>query len=121
MQRAAGGPIDVVLDLLPPEANPTWVRTAVLAVRPHGRVVLMGGIREDISLPYAWMMRFGIEVRGCWMYPREAIRRMIEMFKAGQISLDDMVVTEFPLDRVNEAVTHAAINAGPFKITVVCP
>jgi alcohol dehydrogenase len=121
IQRAAGGPIDVVLDLLPPEAKPSWVRAAILAVRPYGRAVLMGGIREDIALPYAWMMRYGIEVRGQWMYPREAIHRMVKLVRAGQISLDDVAVTKFPLEQINEAVAHAAANAGPFKITVVCP
>jgi alcohol dehydrogenase len=119
IQRAAGGPIDVVLDLLPPEASPTWVRAAVLAVRPYGRAILMGGIRDDISLPYAWMMRYGIEVRGQWMYPRDAIQRMIKLVRSGQISLGE--VTEFPLEKVNEAVSHAAANAGPFKMTVVRP
>lgn len=73
IQHAAGGAIDVVLDLLPPEADPSWVRAAALAVRPYGRVVLMGGIRDDVALPYAWMMRYGIEVRGQWMYPRDAV------------------------------------------------
>jgi alcohol dehydrogenase len=119
MQRAAGGPIDVVLDLLPPAAGPTWVRAAALAVRPYGRVILMGGIREDISMPYAWMMRYGIEVRGQWMYPREAIPRMIKLVHSGQISLGD--VTEFPLEKVNEAVAYAAAHSGPFKMTVVRP
>lgn len=121
MQEAAGGPIDVVLDLLPPEASASWVRAAALAVRPYGRVVLMGGIREDISLPYAWMMRYGIEVRGQWMYPRDAIRRLVQMVRSGQISLDEYAVTEFPLEQVNEAVAHAAANAGPFDMTVVTP
>src|SRR5262249_54955580 len=37
---AAPGPIDCVLDLLPPAASPAQVRTALLAVRPRGRVVL---------------------------------------------------------------------------------
>jgi alcohol dehydrogenase len=119
IQGAAGGPIDVVLDLLPPEASPTWVRAAALAVRPYGRVILMGGIRDDISLPYAWMMRYGIEVRGQWMYPREAIQRMIRMVRSGQIGLGDVI--EFPLEKVNEAVAHAAANSGPFKMTVVRP
>jgi alcohol dehydrogenase len=121
MQRAAEGPIDIVLDLLPPEASATWVRAAALAVRPYGRVVLMGGIRQDVALPYAWMMRYGIEVRGQWMYPRDAVRRLVEMVRSGQIGLDDFVVTEFPLEQVNEAVTHAAANAGPFRMTVVAP
>ncbi len=119
MQQAAGGAIDIVLDLLPPEASSSWVRAAALAVRPYGRVVLMGGIREDVALPYAWMMRYGIEVRGQWMYPREAIPRMIRLVRSGQISLGD--VTEFPLEQVNEAVAHAAADAGPFKMTVVRP
>ena len=121
MQQAAGGPIDVVLDLLPPEASPSWVRAAALAVRPHGRVVLMGGLREDVALPYAWMMRYGIEVRGQWMYPRDAVRRLAGMVRSGQIRLDGLEVAEFPLERINEAVAHAAANAGPFKMTVVCP
>ena len=121
MRHAAGGPIDIVLDLLPPEASSSWVRAAALAVRPYGRVVLMGGIREDVALPYAWMMRNGIEVRGQWMYPRDAVRRLIGMVRSGQIRLDGFVVTEFPLEQVNEAVAHAAANAGPFKMTVVRP
>jgi alcohol dehydrogenase len=121
IQRAAGGPIDVVLDLLPPDAKPSWVRAAALAVRPYGRVVLMGGIREDVALPYDWMMRYGIEVRGQWMYPRDAIHRLVKLVRSGQISLDYVAVTKFPLEQVNEAITHAAVNAGPFNITVVCP
>lgn len=121
MQRAAGGPIDIVLDLLPPEASARWVRAATLAVRPYGRVVLMGGIREDVALPYSWMMRYGIEVRGQWMYPRDAVRRLVRMVRSGQIPLDGFAVTEFPLKQVNEAVAHAAADAGPFRLTVVRP
>jgi alcohol dehydrogenase len=74
-----------------------------------------------VALPYAWMMRDGIEVRGQWMYPRDAVRRLVEMVRSGQIGLDAFVVTDFPLARVNEAVAHAAANAGPFKMTVVRP
>ncbi len=121
MQRAAGGPIDIALDLLPPEASPSWARAAALSVRPCGRVVLMGGIREDVALPYAWMMRYGIEVRGQWMYPRDAVGRLVGMVRSTQIGLDAFTVTEFPLEQVNEAVAHAAANAGAFKMTVVRP
>jgi len=121
MQKAAGGPIDCVLDLLPPMASPSWVRAAVLAVRPYGRAILMGGIRDDVSLPYAWMMRECIEVRGQWMYPREASQRMVGLIRSGLVRLEEFAVTEFPLAKVNEAVAHATANAGPFKMTVVRP
>jgi alcohol dehydrogenase len=54
--QAAPGPIDCVLDILPPAANAVQVRTAVMAVRPYGRVVLMGGVGmlggAGLELPY---------------------------------------------------------------------
>jgi len=54
--KVAGGPIDLVLDLLPREASSSQVLAAVFAVRPGGRVVLMGGVGRqggnDLALPY---------------------------------------------------------------------
>src|SRR5579862_3200163 len=44
MKRAAPGPIDCVLDLLPPSAGTKPVRAAAMAVREYGRVLLMGGV-----------------------------------------------------------------------------
>jgi alcohol dehydrogenase len=123
--KAAPGPIDVVLDLLPPAATPSQVRAAVLAVRPYGRVVLMGGVGMqgggDVGLPYSWLMRHGITVRGQWMYPPEAVTRMASMVRAGLVKLDDFAVTSFDLGQANEAVAHAAANARPFQMTVIRP
>jgi len=122
---AAPGPIDVVLDLLPPAATPGQVRTAVLAVRPYGRVVLMGGVGTqggaDLGLPYGWLMRNCITVRGQWMYPPGAVTRLAAMVRAGLIRLEEFAVTSFDLDHANEAVAHAAANARPFQTTVICP
>jgi alcohol dehydrogenase len=119
--KAAGGPIDLVLDLLPPAATPSQVRAAVLAVRPYGRIVLMGGIGADVGLPYSWLMRNCITVRGQWMYPPTAVTRLAGMVRAGLIRLEEFAVTSFDLDHANEAVAHAAANARPFQTTVVRP
>ena len=68
MRQAAPGPIDCVLDLLPPAASATAVRAAAMAVRPYGRVVLMGGVGmqggSGLELPYPWIMRNCISIRG---------------------------------------------------------
>lgn len=76
MSAAADGPIDMVIDLLPPSAPSSAARTAAMTVREYGRVVLMGGVGmlggDDLSLPYPWIMRNSITVRGQWMYPRTA-------------------------------------------------
>jgi alcohol dehydrogenase len=125
MLEAATGPIDCVLDLLPPEANPTWARAAIMAVRQNGRVALMGGIGMQggggLDLPYVWIMRNCITIHGQWMYPRDAITQMVGLIRSGLVSLDHDDVTTFRLDDVSAAVAHAAANAGPFSKTVICP
>ncbi|MFM0566062.1 zinc-binding dehydrogenase [Paraburkholderia sediminicola] len=125
MREPAPGPVDCVIDLLPPSATTTTVRAAVMAVRPYGRVVLMGGVGmlggEGLDLPYPWIMRNDITVRGKWMYPPEAVTRMTGLIRAGLLDLGHFDVTTFALDDANEAVAHAAANGGPFRMTVVRP
>jgi alcohol dehydrogenase len=121
MRQAALGPIDCVLDLLPPSAGTKPVRAAAMTVREFGRVVLMGGVGDDLSIPYQWMMRNNITIRGQWMYPREANVRLIALVRSGLLDLSQFEVTEFALPDANEAVAYAALNGGPFKLTVIRP
>lgn len=125
IHQAAEGPVDCVLDLLPPAASMSQVRAAVLAVRPYGRVALMGGVGmaggPGLELPYPWLMRNCITIRGQWMYARDAIPRVIGLARAGLIDLAGFRITSFGLDAVNEAVAHAAAHAGPFRFTVIEP
>ncbi|MFD4669663.1 alcohol dehydrogenase catalytic domain-containing protein [Lentzea sp. NPDC058450] len=122
---AAGGPIDLVLDLLPPQAPSTAARAAAMTVREYGRVVLMGGVGmlggEDFALPYPWIMRNSVTVRGQWMYPRRANVGMIRLIASGALDLTAERITRFGLDRINEALAHAAANGGPFDRTVLVP
>ncbi|HEY3848655.1 MAG TPA: alcohol dehydrogenase catalytic domain-containing protein [Acetobacteraceae bacterium] len=125
MRQAAPGPIDCVLDILPPSAGTTPVQAAAMAVRPYGRVVLMGGVGmlggPGLELPYPWIMRNCITIHGVWMYPPEATIRMVGLIRSGLLRLDDFETTTFDLDHANEAVAHAAANGGPFKMTVIRP
>lgn len=119
--NAAPGPIDLVLDLLPPAATPAQVRAALLTVRPYGRVMLMGGVGPDIEVPYGWLMRNCVTVRGQWMYPRESLPRLVAMMRSGLLRLDHHEAKCFGLEEVNDAVAHAAASAGPFAMTVLRP
>ena len=125
MLQAAPCPIDCVLDLMPPSVSATVVRAAAMTVRPYGRIVLMGGVGmlggEGMALPYPWLMRNCITVRGQWMYPREATIHLVGLIRAGLLRLDHFEVKTFDLDHVNDAVAHAAANSGPFKMTVLTP
>ena len=125
MQQAAPGPIDCVIDLMPPSVPATTVRAAVMAVRPYGRVVLMGGVGmlggAGLELPYPWLMRNDITLRGKWMCPTEAVTLMTGLVRGGLLDLAHFHVTVFALDDANEAVAHAAANGGPFRMTVIAP
>ncbi|MBC9881298.1 zinc-binding alcohol dehydrogenase family protein [Bradyrhizobium sp. INPA01-394B] len=125
MKRAAAGPIDCVLDIMPPSVATSVVRAAVMTVRAYGRIVLMGGVGmaggAGLELPYPWIMRNCISIHGVWMYPPDAAGRLIAMVRAGLLRLDEYATTDFDLDHVNEAVAHAAANGGPFKLTVIRP
>lgn len=110
---------------LPPQVATTTVRAALMTVRQNGRVVLMGGVGmlggAGLDLSYPWIMRNCITIHGVWMYPREAISRMIALVRSGLLDLGQFTVTEFPLAGANEAVAHAAANGGPFRMTVLKP
>jgi alcohol dehydrogenase len=125
MSAASPVPIDAVMDFLPPSVDAAVTRTAIMCVRPYGRVVLMGGVGmlggSDLALPYPWIMRNLITIKGQWMCPRTAVPGMVGLIRSGLLDLDHFAVTEFGLDDVNEAVAHASANGGPFRLTTVRP
>ena len=125
MQQAAPGPIDCVLDIMPPSVSAATVRAALMTVRAYGRVVLMGGVGmaggAGLELPYPWIMRNCITILGKWMYPSEATIKLTAMVRAGLLRLDNFEITQFDLAEANRAVAHAAANSGPFKMTVIRP
>lgn len=125
MKAAAPGPIDCVLDIMPPSVSTTVVRAALMTVRPYGRVVLMGGVGmlggTGLDLPYPWIMRSCITIHGVWMYPPDATTRLVGLIRSGLLRLDHKEITTFDLDHANEAVAHAAANSGPFQATAIVP
>lgn len=125
IRKAAPESVDCVLDILPPFASTITVRAAIMSVREYGRISLMGGVGmlggNGLDLPYPWIMRNSITIKGQWMYKRDAPGRLIGIVKAGLLSLDEFEISEFGLDNINEAVEHASTEKGAFKLTVIKP
>jgi alcohol dehydrogenase len=125
MKQASAVPIDCVIDIMPPSVSTTVVRAALMTVRPYGRVVLMGGVGmlggAGLDLPYPWIMRNCITIHGVWMCPPSATTTLVGLIRAGLLDLDQFEATCFDLDHANDAVAHAAANAGPFRLTVITP
>lgn len=125
MKAAAPGPIDAVLDVLPPSAPATFARAAAMTVREYGRIVLMGGVGmlggDDLMIPYRWIMRNNITMKGQWMYPPEANALLIGMVQAGLLDLSKPDPVPFTIEQVNEAVAAAAGQGGRAVQAVICP
>ena len=85
----------------------------------------MGGVGrqggDDLALPYPWLMRNDITLRGKWMYPRAAVSQMVRLVETGLIDLAQFALTEFSLDDANEAISYAAANAGPLRLIALRP
>ena len=125
MQAVADGPIDCVLDILPPNAEPGVACAAIMSVRLHARAVLISGIGmlgvADLGLPYPGIMRNCITLHGQWMHPQSAAPRLIELARSGLPDLWQWQLDSFTLDAANEAIAHGAAQGGPFRTTIVVP
>jgi alcohol dehydrogenase len=118
---ATAGVVDCAIDIPAPAANVAMSRTAALSVRPHGRIVLMGGAEQDLPIPYRHLTRNNVTIRGQGMHPPEAPARMIGLIRAGLVDLRQFRVDAFPLSQAGRAIAHAARTAGAFRLTVLRP
>jgi alcohol dehydrogenase len=81
----------------------------------------MGGVQSALDIPYNYVMRNNLVVRGQWMCPRHAPLQLIEMVRSGLLSLEPFSASTFPLEEVNQAVQHAYEQGGAFQITALTP
>ena len=120
------GNIDAFFDISPPAAaNSTHIKSGILALKPSGRVSLMGGIQGDILIPHSVVMHKNLQIKGKWMYNREDIGALIKMIEIGVLKLGEhegvKIVGKFGLDEWENAFAVAAENPGMGKQTLIVP
>ncbi len=121
LMEAAEGPIDCLLDILGPIHDSAPTRRAIMTVRPGGTAVLMGGVQADLDIPYNYIMRNNLVLRGQWMCPRSAPPLLTALIHSGLLTLEPFSVSTFPLEQVNQAVQYAHDHGGAFQLTVLEP
>jgi L-iditol 2-dehydrogenase len=99
--------------------DPESVEAAVAAVKPGGRVILIGIAREDRTAFTASLARrkdLTIRVihRMKHTYPRS-----IQLVKSGQVDVRSLVTHRFPLSEVTRAYSCAEKREG-IKVIVEC-
>lgn len=116
------GPVDCYFDISPPAAaTSTHIKSCFMALKPRGRVCLMGGIHEDIRIPHSKIYRENITITGKWMYERNAVQKILLMVETGILSISRHHSKSFALEQWNEAFEHAAENMRWGQLTYLTP
>ncbi|HWD05685.1 MAG TPA: zinc-binding dehydrogenase [Amycolatopsis sp.] len=81
------GPVDVALDALgaTPVADATMAAYDSLRVR--GTLVLIGGVRQNLTIPYGDLMHRRLTVRGSWMSDDETVTTVWNLVRSGLLDL----------------------------------
>lgn len=114
------GGADLVVDALGAVTNADPTLACIGALQSGGTAVIVGGVRADIPLSYANILRKELTIRGSYMHPRAAPSELLRMVAAGVLSLDAFKVHAFPLSAVNEAIAQAPSFRG-LECCVVVP
>ncbi len=115
-----GGDADVVIDALGPTPTADLTMAGFDRVRTDGTMVLLGGVRQPLPIPYDQLMRRRITLRGSWMCSEETAFRVWRQVQAGVIDLSALQVTTVGIDDPAAALTQAEQIRG-LSIAVLTP
>lgn len=127
-KTAAGNPegADVYIDFSPPAIkDSSLLAAAVKALRPFGRLVVMGGHSGEISVPYLDIMFKSIRIQGRFMYSRQHVLQLIQMAESGLLKLGSKLgikeTREFGLESIGDALQAAGKLSGFTGLVVLSP
>ncbi|OAQ64697.1 GroES-like protein [Pochonia chlamydosporia 170] len=120
------GQADVYFDISPQNVtNPTYIQAAIMALRPHGRMSIMGGVFGTVELPYIMIMFKNITIKGTFMYTREQADELIRLVETGMLPIGKRggieVTGKYALSQWEEALENAFSQAGPKRLACFVP
>jgi len=103
-EMTAGG-VDYAFEAI---GTPATVRQAVRMTRKGGTVVMIGVVPQgtNVELPGADIVLREKTILGCMMGSnrfRVDMPRYVELYRSGQLHLDEMISARLPLEQVNDA------------------
>jgi S-(hydroxymethyl)glutathione dehydrogenase/alcohol dehydrogenase len=101
-----GGGVDHAFEAI---GTPATVRQAVRMTRRGGMIVMIGVVPAgtSVELPGADIVLREKTILGCMMGSnrfRTDMPRYVELYRSGQLRLDEMISARLPLERVNDAL-----------------
>ncbi len=109
---ALGGDADVAIDALGPAPTADLTMAAFDALRLDATMVLLGGVRQTLPIPYEELMHRRITLRGSWMASNETAYSVWRQVQAGLLDLTALEVTTVGLHDPDAALTRAEATNG---------
>lgn len=112
IHKLAAGPVDLVVDYLAhtPTPDPTLAGFDVL--RLGGVMVLVGGVRHNLPLPYAQIMRRQLTIRGSFMFDRGSALHSWNLIRSGAVDFTRVKAHSFSLHDIEKAIDIAGTLGG---------
>ena len=111
-KQAAGGPLDIGLDIVGRASDPNSTLTALQVLRRGGRLLLMGSMSVKLPIDYAQVLANNWSIIGNFMYQKDAFRRLTALITTGALDVDRVAVTAFPLAELPAAARKVATLSG---------
>ena len=120
------GPANAYLDISPNQAaNSTHIKSCILALKPGGRVSLMGGIYADVAILHSHVMHYQLTLKGKWMSQPDDARVLLQMVEGGMLKLGEKggikIKGRYALRDWKEAFDTAASCDRAGELTVFTP
>lgn len=109
---AVDGEVDVVIDALGPAPTADYTMAGYDALRPDGVMVVLGGVRQALSIPYHDLMRRRLTLRGSWMASPQVAFEVWRAVAAGAVNLSALTVRTVSLDDPETALDLAEQTSG---------
>jgi alcohol dehydrogenase len=100
--------VDMTLNLYPPGTPADNVGYGLGALKSGGTLVLMGGVANPVTFPYGEIMQRCLTVRGQFMYPPSAVKKMVGMVESRVLDLNVFEQRVFNFEDVVDAVEFSA-------------
>ena len=110
--EALGGDADVVIDALGPAPTSDLTMAGFDTVRLDGTMVLLGGVRQTLPIPYDDLMHRRITLRGSWMASNETAYSVWRQVQHGLVDLGVLGVLTTGLDDPDRALALAETTGG---------
>lgn len=117
LKKVSGGSINAVFDIPPPmAAKSTHLKSCIMAINHGGRISLMGGIYDDVPIPYHLVVHKDLALKGKWMYGRDDMEIVIKMVETGVLKIGQLggvkTVGDFTFEDWEGALNTADKHAG---------